>query len=62
MERLMKKVWQIYGTTEFHSNKEELKKVRRSLNKDAGIDETDKEIDPNKWKYKIVKGPEHPGR
>lgn len=55
---MSKKLWQITGTNEFGSSKEELKKLRTQLNRDTGVDE--KETDSNKWKFRITKGPEHP--
>jgi hypothetical protein len=55
----MKKLWQISGTKEFHENKIELKKIRTEMNKESGHDESDKEVNPNTWRYKIVKGPDH---
>lgn len=66
----MKKVWIIRGTNgeHTHENKQELKKVRDRLNKEAGFD-LNKELSENggnigkataKMPFKIKKGPEHP--
>ena len=50
--------WQIKGTKEFHSNKEQLKVRRTELNFEAGIVES--EVPAAKWPFKITKGPGHP--
>lgn len=52
--------WIISGTSEVSNRKEDLKKIRAALNKEAGIDEADKTVDSNGWKFKISKAPGHP--
>ena len=66
----MKKVWIIRGGQEpyFHENKEELKKIRNSLNTEAGFSLADAMManGGNIGKatalmpFKIKKGPDHP--
>jgi hypothetical protein len=68
----MKKVWIIRGTNgeHTHENKQELKKVRDQLNKDAGFD-LQKALAENGnnigkatalMPFKIKPGPDHPRR
>lgn len=66
----MKKVWTIRGTSHFDTNKQELKKVRDQLNKEAGFD-LNKLLSENGGNigkatalmpFKIKPGPDHPRR
>lgn len=54
----MRKFWVIKGTDHHGVNKEELKKIRTTLNKEAKVDE--KTAPASTWPYKISKGPDHP--